>query len=182
MINLLPWRSERKQKRIRFSLLLLFAPSLLFLSLHGLYIGLSYLEFTTSSQSIRYQQQQLEQLKVRVEKTETEFDRHLTDKERFVQLEKELATFDLANPLQSLPSALPKGVFVNRLSCVEMRCQIFGRATSFETLNRLVNQLRSSDGIEDVQLELQADNSKQATDFELDLAFTDESVDALAIR
>lgn len=182
MINILPWRSERNQKRIRLSLLLLFAPSLLFLSLHGLYIGLSYLELTTSTQSIRYQQQQLEQLKVRVEKAETEFERYLTDKERFVQLEKELATFDLVNPLLSLPSALPKGVFVNRLSCIEMRCQIFGTATSFETLNRLVNQLRSSDGIEEVQLELQADNSKQVADFELSLAFTDESVDALAIR
>ncbi|GAM77206.1 hypothetical protein JCM19241_1676 [Vibrio ishigakensis] len=63
-----------------------------------------------------------------------------------------------------------------------MRCQIFGSATSFETLNRLVNQFRSSDGIEEVQLELQADNSKQVADFELGLAFTDESVDALAIR
>lgn len=182
MINLLPWRSEHNQKRIRLSLFLLFAPSLLFLSLHGLYIGLSYLELISSNQSIRHQQQQLEHLKVRVAKAETEFVRYLTDKERYVQLEKELATFDVSNPLQSLPRALPKGVFVNRLSCVEMRCQIFGSATSFETLNRLVNQFRSSDGIEEVQLELQADNSKQVADFELGLAFTDESVDALAIR
>ncbi|GAM72263.1 hypothetical protein JCM19236_6114 [Vibrio sp. JCM 19236] len=46
----------------------------------------------------------------------------------------------------------------------------------------MVNQLRSSDGIEEVQLGLQADNSKQVADFELGLAFTNESVDALAIR
>ncbi|GAM56133.1 hypothetical protein JCM19231_5228 [Vibrio ishigakensis] len=46
----------------------------------------------------------------------------------------------------------------------------------------MVNQLRSSDGIGEVQLELQADNGKQVADFELSLAFTDESVDALAIR
>lgn len=83
---------------------------------------------------------------------------------------------------QSLPGVLPKGVFVNRLSCVGTRCEIFGSATSFETLNRFVDQLRSSDGIAEVQLELHADNSKQVADFELGLAFTYESVDELAIR
>lgn len=99
MINLLPWRSERNQKRIRLSILFLFIPSSLFLSLHCLYIGLSHLELTSSNQSIRYQRQQLEHLKVRVEKAKTEFDRYLADKERFVQLETELAIFDLSNPL-----------------------------------------------------------------------------------
>lgn len=103
MINLLPWRSEHNQKRIRLSLFLLFAPSLLFLSLHGLYIGLSYLELISSNQSIRHQQQQLEHLKVRVAKAETEFVRYLTDKERYVQLEKELATFDVLIPCSHCP-------------------------------------------------------------------------------
>lgn len=180
MINLVPWRNEQKKRAKRITLSLLILPSILFSLLHASYIGSSYLSLGLDNQVPPQEKQQLTELRARVEQEKEAFSRYIQDKQHLLRLKESLSAFTNSNPLLVLPSTLPRGIFIYRLSCQDSSCHLVGQALSFDNLNSFIQQLKQTTGIDEVKLELSNDDKKSM--FELVLTLSTEDAYALAIR